>query len=719
VTRQPFLHDLVVAVAAPTTAVADSDGQIRQDGGPGPAGGGGAQGLYDGDTRVLSRAVLTVDGVEPESLVHDRLDTDRHRFLGVVRGLGDAGPDPTVLVERTRRLDADGVTELIQLVSRARAPVRATVTLALGCDLAAMNEVKSGAPTRDLPAGLVGDQLGWTGPGGRVVRVVATGAPEVRPGDEACLRWDVTVPARSRWSVTVSVATTGGVEPVVARPRERWSSPVRATAGDRRFDRLLARSVQDLRGLCLADPLDPGDQFIGAGAPWYLTLFGRDSIWAARMLLPLGTELAAGTLRTLARRQGTVNDPSAEEQPGKILHEIRSVPPGRGLAHAGHAGHAAHGAMVLPPVYFGTVDATALWVSLLHDAWRWGMPAAEVEALLPALQAALGWLADHALDERGFVSYRDHTGNGLANQGWKDSHDSVQFRDGSLATAPVALCEAQGYAVAAARQGADLLDHFDRGGAQGWRDWAQGLTDRFRSSFWIDSPADGGVRHPAMALDGHGRPVDALTSNIGHLLGTGLLDDAETAAVVSRLGSRALDGGHGLRTMATDAAGYNALSYHCGSVWTHDTAVVVACLARVGTPAAHRVASSLTRGLLDAAEGFDHQLPELFGGQAASPGTAPVPYPASCHPQAWAAASAVALLQAAVGIEPDVPGGRLAIRPLDPAPFGVLDVTGLRVAGQPLELSVAADGRVDVLSVPPGLRVVAGADPLATVPGRG
>lgn len=712
-TRQPFLHDLVVAVSAPTTAVAGRDGQIRQECGRQD---GGAQGVYDGDTRVLSRAVLTVDGVQPEPLVHDRLDTDGHRFLGVVRGLGDDGPDPTVLVERTRRLDAAGMTELIELVSRARAPVRARVTLGLGCDLAPMNEVKSGAPTRDLPAGLVGDRLSWTGPGGRVVLVAATGAPEVRPGVEARLRWDVTVPARSRWSVTVSVSTTGGVEAVVVRPRERWSSPVRVTAGDRRFDRLLARSVQDLRGLCLADPLDLADQFIGAGAPWYLTLFGRDSIWAARMLLPLGTELAAGTLRTLARRQGSVDDPSAEEQPGKILHEIRSVPPGRAVAHAGHA---ANGAMALPPVYFGTVDATALWVSLLHDAWRWGMPAAQVEALLPALQAALGWLADHALDGRGFVSYRDHTGHGLANQGWKDSHDSVQFRDGSLATAPVALCEAQGYAVAAARHGADLLDHFDLGGAQGWRDWAQGLTDRFRSSFWIDSPVDGGVPHPAMALDGHGRPVDALTSNIGHLLGTGVLDDAETAAVVSRLGSRALDSGHGLRTMATDAAGYNALSYHCGSVWTHDSAVVVAGLARVATPAAHRVASSLTRGLLDAAEGFDHQLPELFGGQAASPGTAPVPYPASCHPQAWAAAAAVALLQAAVGIEPDVPGGRVAIRPLDPAPFGALDVTGLRVAGQPLELSVAADGRVDVLSAPPGLRVVTGADPLATVAGRG
>lgn len=705
-TRQPFLHDLVVAVSAPTTAVSAGDGQIRQDGdrcaGRAP-GSVGAQGLYDGDTRVLSRAVLTVDGVEPEPLVHDRLDTDRHRYVGVVRALGDDGPDPTVLVERTRRLDGDGVTELIELVSRARArvPVSATVTLDLGCDLAPMNEVKSGAPARDLPADLVGEQLSWTGPDGRVVRVGATGEPGFEPGAGAHLHWHVTVPARSRWSVSVSVSTTAGRDPVVARPRERWTSPVRVTAGDRRLGRLVERSVQDLSGLCLADPLAPADQFVGAGAPWYLTLFGRDSIWAALMLLPLGTELAAGTLRTLARRQGAVDDPSAEEQPGKILHEIRSVAPG---AEVSHAGHAAHGAMSLPPVYYGTVDATALWVSLLHDAWRWGMPPLEVEALLPALEAALGWLAHGALDERGFVSYRDHTGHGLANQGWKDSHDAVQFRDGTLATGPVALCEAQGYAVAAARQGADLLDHVGRGGGDQWRDWAQDLTDRFRSAFWIDAPADGGVRHPAMALDGRGRCIDTLTSNIGHLLGTGLLSESETTDVVSRLGS--LDSGYGLRTMETGAVGYNPLSYHCGSVWTHDTAVVVGGLTRVGTPAAHRLASSLIRGLVDAAQGFDDQLPELFGGRAASPGPAPVPYPASCHPQAWAAASAVALLAAAAGVQPDVPNGVLRIRPLRPAPFGTLEVTGLRVAGQLLDVPITAEGRVGAVSVPAGLVVV-------------
>src|SRR5262249_22255919 len=238
-------------------------------------------------------------------------------------------------------------------------------------------------------------------------------------------------------------------------------------------------------------------------------------------LLPLGTELAAGTLRTLARRQGTRTDETTGEQPGKIPHELRRPD----LDSA------------LPPVYYGTVDATSLWISLLFDAWRWGMPPADVEALLPAVEAALGWLG--SFDE--FVSYRDTSGRGLANQGWKDSPDAVQFADGTFAEPPIALCEVQGYAYAAALQGAGLLDAFGRPGAGPWRDWATALAHRFRDRFWVDG-------YPAIALDGSGRRVDTVTSNIGHLPGTGLLDAAEEAQVADRLAAPDLDSGFGLRT---------------------------------------------------------------------------------------------------------------------------------------------------------------------------
>jgi len=237
-------------------------------------------------------------------------------------------------------------------------------------------------------------------------------------------------------------ATAPGAPPAAAPPtRELWRAPA-VSAGDHRLPALVDRSVADLSGLLAADPVADDDHYLTAGAPWYLTLFGRDSLWAARMALPLGTDLAAGTLRTLARRQGTRTDPSTEEEPGKILHEVRVGPAG-------------------PVRYYGTVDATPLWISLLHDAWRWGLADADVAELLPNLEAALGWLREATGD--GFVRYVDNAGV-LSNQGWKDSFDSIQFSDGRLAEPPIALCEVQAYAFAAAMDGAALLDAFGRPG---------------------------------------------------------------------------------------------------------------------------------------------------------------------------------------------------------------------------------------------------------------
>jgi glycogen debranching enzyme len=310
-------------------------------------------------------------------------------------------------------------------------------------------------------------------------------------------------------------------------------------------------------------------------------------------------------------------------------------------------------------------------VSLLHDAWRWGLPADEVTALLPALEGALGWLGRH--DE--FVSYRDESGRGLSNQGWKDSPEAVQFGDGTLADPPIALCEVQGYAYAAARQGADLLDAFGRPGADRWRAWATRLADRFRQRFWVDG-------YPAIALDGAGRPADTVTSNIGHLLGTGLLDAEEEARVAARLAEPDMDGGLGLRTMASTSAGYNPLSYHCGSVWPHDTAIVLRGLR----------SASLVSGLLTAGAAFDYRLPELWGGDSL------LPYPPACRPQAWSAAAAIEVLRSVLGLDPDGPGGVLRLAPMRPSPVGELTVRGLRLAGRPLDVHLAADGTVDVSS---------------------
>jgi glycogen debranching enzyme len=277
----------------------------------------------------------------------------------------------------------------------------------------------------------------------------------------------------------------------------------------------------------------------------------------------------------------------------------------------------------------------------------------------------------------------------------------VRWRDGSLADAPIALCEPQGYAHEAAVAGAALLDRFGRPGADRWRSWAEGLRERFRKQFWVED-AEGA--YPAIALDASKRPVDSLTSNPGHLLGTGLLDSEEEALVARRLSSPAMDSGFGLRTLATGSGGYSALSYHCGSVWPHDTAIAMTGLARAGQ---HDAAAALLDGLLAAADAFDGRLPELYAGDAIAEVPRPVPYPSSCRPQAWSAAAAVAALAAVTGLRPDVPAGSVSVAPLAPSPVGAARVAGLRVAGASVRVSVMADGRLERLrGCPPQVELV-------------
>lgn len=673
---QPYLHDSIVLVQAPTIVLGRRSGQL----------GGGADGVYVGDRRILSELEIRLDGVLPEPVRHVIEGARRAEFLAVARTIGDDIADPTVTVERTREVHPDGMTERVAIVSRARDPVRTSLRVGLACDLAEMTEVKHGAAGREIPPVVVDAGIAWQAENG--TRVLGRFEPAPRRVEHGTATWEVDLPPHTGVSVTIDVRVVADPLPTVVLPASdglEWSMSVRSTQRKAEVDALIAHSFAEVNTLTLSDPMEPADRFLAAGAPWYLTLFGRDSLWAARLLLPAGTALAGGTLRTLARRQGSAVNVETAEEPGKILHELRRTITEFGDTH-------------LPPLYYGTVDATALWVSLLHDAWRWGLPAAEVEALLPTAARAMEWITSLALDPAGFVSYVDRSGHGLANQGWKDSDDSVQFADGRLAEAPLALCEVQGYAYEAARQAAELFDAFGRP-APDWRSWADELAARFRASFWLD----GG--YPAIALDRSGQRVDTLTSNIAHLLGTGLLTPEEQARVVAALGRPEMSDGFGLRTMSSAAAGYNPLSYHGGSVWTHDTAIAVRGLATLGTPEAHEVAVRLIDGLLAAAPAFGHRLPELYGGHRREGPYPPAPYPAACRPQAWAAAGAIALVSAALGIHADVPAARVRLNPMRPSPFGAIEVRGLRVGGEELDLDLAADGTVHVVRAPSGLRI--------------
>jgi glycogen debranching enzyme len=636
VSIQPRLHDLIVTVCAPTSALSGADGQIRA---------AGVQGVFHADTRVLAQALVRLDGREPEPLGHAVESAARTRFVAVARWLGHPG----VRVDRVRSVSPGRLEEVIEISSSVA--VTTTVTVDLVVDPVPLAAVRAGAS---------GPPEGWSGAG----VTVTTGGDlsrtvEIGPGRPAVLGWELTIDD-----------STAVISPPVHA--QDWSRPT-VQAADRRLGRLVDRSLDDLHALRLSDG---GDTFLAAGVPWYLTLFGRDSLWAARMLLPLGTELAAGTLRVLGRRQGRRHDPETGEAPGKIMHELRQ----EGFALGGTG-------LRLPPVYYGTIDATLLWISLLHDAWRWGLAEDQVAALLPALEAALGWLDDQGE----FLAYRDASGHGLANQGWKDSGDAVRFRDGRIAAAPIALVEVQGYAHRAALDGADLLDAFGRPGGDHRRAYANGLADRFRARFWVDEG------YPALGLDGDGRPVDALTSNIGHLLGSGLLNADEEQAVAGALATEAMSGGYGLRTMAADNGGYDPLSYHCGTVWAHDTAIVTAGLARAGFT---DLAATLIDGLLAAGESFDYRLPELHSGDARADFDRPMPYPSACRPQAWAAAAAISLVQSTLGLYPDVPNGVVELRPLAP-----ISVTGLVIAGRRVDITTDSDGTAAVDGLPAGLSI--------------
>jgi glycogen debranching enzyme len=657
---QPWLHELVTAVSGPTAVLSERSGQIR------PA---GAQGALHADARVLSTAVLEVGGSEPVPLSSGLLGASRALFVGACRELGDDGPDPTVRVERERLVGPGRMRERIRLISSAGLPVVTEVTLRVAADLACIGEIKAGHAGPPAQIGVRHDggaaaqpgggsaagspetsgptELTW-GSGPLVVRLSAPGAMAAARAGDALLRWPVRLAARGQQEIGWEMSVSDPAAVVIPAPdlsgRESPWAGVRAEGDDPRLAQLLRQALPDAAALRMATARAPGDIFLAGGAPWYLTLFGRDSIWAARLMLPFGWQLAAGTLRALAALQGRRLDSATGEAPGKIPHELRT------------AGRQAAGG--LPSLYYGTIDATPLWICLLHDAWRWGMPADEIRALLPSLNAALAYLRDYGdADGDGFLEYIDESGRGLANQGWKDSGDSIRFADGRIAAPPVALCEVQGYAYEAASRGADLLAAFGEPGPPQWRAWAGRLADAFRASFWT---ADDSGPYPALALDAEKRAVDSLTSNIGHLLGTGLLTAEEERLVAARLAGPDMNSGFGLRTMSADSGGYSPLSYHCGSVWSHDTAIVIRGLSSSGHQAK---AAALAGGLLDAAAAFGWRLPELFAGDARAEVPWPSPYPASCRPQAWAAASAGALVQALLGLNVDVPGGTVSIAP--------------------------------------------------------
>jgi glycogen debranching enzyme len=617
------------------------------------------QGLFVLDTRVISTWQLRVDGLPMEELAVANPLPYAATFVGRTHPTSGHA-DSSVLVFRERHI-GQGMREVVTLRNYGDDPREVYLELAVDADFAHLFEVKErrvrrrGAFRSEGDPGVLrfGHRLNDVD---KEVEILLSEDCSVESGLAA---WAITVPAHGDWSMCLGVNVTidgqaveprfrCGVpdteaEPTVRLDTWRAQAPVLET-DDARLQGSVAKAIEDLGSLHIYDPEHPESPVIAAGAPWFMTLFGRDSLLTSWMALLVDPTLALGVLDTLARLQGNRVDPQTEEEPGRILHEVRfgDVP----TLHLG-GGH----------VYYGTADATPLFVMLLGELQRWGLHDEAVHRLLPHADRALDWIRnDGDRDGDGYVEYQRANPDGLANQGWKDSWDGITFADGTIAEPPIALAEVQAYTYAAfVARSHFAYEAGDHTTGNEWRTRAEALRAAFNRDFWL--PDRGWY---AVALDAEKRPVDSLTSNMGHCLWTGIVDTDHATEVADQLLGPELFSGWGIRTLATSMGAYNPVSYHNGSVWPHDNAICAAGLMRYGfVDHAHRVIDAL----LDVAALHDGRLPELFAGISRDELPVPAAYPTSCSPQAWSSASPLLVLRTLLGFDPAVRERRLHLAP--------------------------------------------------------
>ncbi len=641
-------------------------------------------GVFFADMRVLSEARLLVGGSTVESLAVELGDASSATFVGRSRGGGPT--DPRLLVVRRRKLGSVW-HERVELRNTGDAPVSTTVELEVAADFADVFAVKEGHPSvvgvHSLEVTEKGLMFEWRFDGVRrrakltIDHPGATTSPRgfswpvvLAPHETCIVNFDLTVAFGDEWIQRRHHHPS--LPDAAGRYRAWLSKSPRLRTVDRMLSAAYDRSVADIGALRLHDPTGRQRSVIAAGAPWYMTLFGRDALISAYMTLPIDPTLALGVLQALAELQGRVVDPLTEEQPGRIMHETRNIGIDSSTLTGGNT-------------YYGSVDSSPLFVVLLAELARWGLHDELLLALLPHADRALEWMRVYG-DARGsgYIEYCTTSSRGLVNQGWKDSADGIRYHDGRVATAPLALCEVQGYAYAAHRGRASIAVRLgDDQCAALHTGLADALKTRFNRDFWL---ANRGWF--AVALDEEQRPVDSLASNMGHCLWSGIVDDDHALAVADRLMSPEMWSGWGIRTLASDEAGFDPMSYHCGTVWPHDGALCAAGLRAYGF---HDHALRVANGLLAASDAWNGRLPELFSGLDRCDVGTPVPFPTSCSPQAWAAATPFLLLRTLLGLEPDPQQG-LVIDPIAGAFDDDVSLFGVRRLDQRFDIRVSDRG---------------------------
>jgi glycogen debranching enzyme len=627
-----------------TFVVGDRLGDIR-------AGEGREHGFFSEDTRFISRWALRVGDAPLELLsLHQSAHFDAQFVLTPTVGLDDEAPCSIV----RQRLVDDVWMEEVTVTNHLHETSRLHVALEVDTDFADLFEVKDGRViAREVTYSHDGARMTLAYRHAEFRRSVTITSSSPAAVTRAGFAYDLELRHGEQWSTTFTItprAAQPGIRFTPRKPRggapevrqaraaelETWLAHAPALQTD---DPALARtyraSLSDLGALRMRPDLAQGATLPAAGLPWFMALFGRDSLITSFQALPYLPALAATTLRVLAARQATRRDDFHEQEPGKILHELR------------FGEFTARGQRPHSP-YFGSADATPLFLVLLDEYHRWTGDDTLVRALEPNARAALAWIHSSGdPDGDGYVEYecRNPT-TGLANQCWKDSWNAIQFADGTLAQGPIATCEIQGYAFDAQRRSARLAREVwsDRALSDLLEQRADDLQARFRRDFWM--PERG---CHALALDGDKRQVDSLTSNIGHLLWSGILNSREAADTAERLLDSQLFSGWGVRTLGTREAGYNPLGYHTGTIWPHDNSLIAAGLARYGH---HEAALTVASAILAAAPYYEHRLPEVFAGFPDSQTTVPVAFPTASRPQAWAAGAPLLLLTTLLDLQP-------------------------------------------------------------------
>ena len=658
-------NEAIVVTSGTVFAVSSRNGDIY------PKGEGGApQGLYAYDTRFLSKLILTIDGRQDIPVGASPLNHAIASFYSVTRGTRNSRAGAVSIVRD--RYVSHGFHEDISLINHSNRARKLRLELSFDADFADVFEVRLGAVTKsgevsvqhregqDICLVYHRDQFH------RETWINFSRTPQVT-GKTAL--FEINLEPKATWKTCVSILPVADTPPpamtclqeVVGSPfgpcklersselnlltEKGVSGPLREVprleTNHMNLKQAYNQAVEDLQALMIKQ--ENGHYILAAGIPWFVAIFGRDSIISALQTKLLGTELMVGTIHTLASLQAVSVDPFRDAEPGKMPHEVRK-------------GELSFFEQVPHTRYYGSVDATPLFLILLWEAYQWTGDKTLLDRFLPPAESALQWIDKWGdLDGDGFIEYRRRSSKGLRNQGWKDSHDSINFADGRLATGALALAEVQGYVYDAKKKMAEIYRVLENPAkAQKLELEAEKLRKQFNEAFWM--PDKG---YYAMALDGRKRQVDSISSNPGHCLWSGIIDKDKAGQVAARLMSPEMFSGWGIRTLSSEMARYNPLSYHNGSVWPHDNSLIAAGLHRYGFI---KETNDLVYAMLDAAAAFPtHRLPELFAGYARRECSFPVPDPMANSPQAWASGAVIFMLETLLGVTPS--RDRLMIAP--------------------------------------------------------